>query len=357
MSGVITIIVQTTNNCNLSCDYCYVLNSKKENSTLRIDNIELLIDNCSKKYKSIEFCWHGGEPLLLGIEFFSKIRKIQKKYKNIRFTNLLQTNGTLLNRKWIEFFKNNSFRIGISLDLPIMHSQKHRFFKSNIKIDKFYPKIFEDLKSAELNFGILCVITKENVRYGNEIFNFLNSYNISTYSLLPLIRMRNHSFPEIPTNEEVFELYKTTYNLWMKATNKFSIIEPLDSLVKSILGEKPYLCTFAASCLKKMITITADGNIVPCGSLINDEFILGNIFETPLHIAMDSVKADNLRKRRVNAIDTWCKKCKYTAICNGGCRESAYWFSGNYEGYFPYCESRKMIFKYLHKEISSYEKK
>lgn len=193
--------------------------------------------------------------------------------------------------------------------------------------------------------GLLCVVTKENVHKGREIFECFRSMGADTYSLLPLIEVPGAVRPEALSNDELFELFTTTFELWMREDNSFSCIEPLDTMVRSLLGERPRLCSFASSCLKRMITVGPDGTVFPCASL--SAFPLGNVLQNPLSRILHGRSAQRLRRVRARATAEYCGECRHVALCRGGCREVAYWHSGHYEAGFAYCAARKKTFGYL----------
>lgn len=355
MRRVITVIVQTTSDCNLACQYCYVIASRRTTARFPIEKVAMLITNCSKDFDSVQFCWHGGEPLLVGKHFYETVlvaQKMLQQTRDVKFENSIQTNGTLLTENWLDFFKEHNFRIGLSFDAPPdIHERQRLAISGKIGIQDCL-KLFQKIKDASFPLGLLCVITKSNVLCGKEIFNFFSEIGVSSYSLLPLIEVPSDSRLAPPNNQELFELYKTTFDLWLFAKHSFTCIEPIYSMVSSILGESPRLCTFASSCLKRMITITSQGDIVPCGSLVSDNFILGNIFEVSLSNAICSKQSLELRQNRASAVRKWCQSCEFVSICRGGCRESAFWFSKNYLGPYPYCEARKQMFRYIRDTLS-----
>jgi len=359
MKKVVTVIVQTTSDCNLNCGYCYVRASRltyhRNVNKVFLRNIERVIHNCVFGYDRVKFDWHGGEPLLRGIDFYKDIVKTQKKLiksYGVEFRNTIQTNGTLLTNDYLKFFADNNFTVGVSFDgLPEVTRQT-RFSRTEINSRDFIYDISERIKSAGLPLSMLCVVSKHNVAMGEEIFKFFLSLGVSSYSLLPLMELPRADCPKMPSNEELFELYKTTFELWLSPFNTFKNIEPITTIVQSLVsGRTPDLCSFSSSCLKRMATITPEGSVVQCGSLIADDLILGNIYEDPLIKILSSRKSRDLQKIRAGVVKKYCIGCEFVSICRGGCRESAYWYSGKYNGAYPFCEARKEIFQYIKKRL------
>lgn len=360
MKKVITVIVQTTSDCNLNCGYCYVRASRiihRSRDKVFLQNIEKVIHNCVFEYDRVKFDWHGGEPLLMGIDFYKDIVRAQKRLTNsygVEFRNTIQTNGTLLTNDYLRFFADNNFTIGVSFDGSPEVSIKTRFNRTGINSQDFICDISERIKSAGFPLCMLCVVSKQNVTMGEEIFKFFLSLGVSSYSFLPLMELPRVNYLKMPSNKELFELYKTTFELWLSPLNSFKTIEPITTIVQSLIsGKTPDLCSFSSSCLRQMATITPEGNVVQCGSLIANELILGNIYESPLIKILSSQKSRNLRKIRTDAVKEYCVECEFVSICRGGCRESAYWYSGKYNGAYPFCEARKETFQYIKKRLET----
>jgi|YelNatPaOPRAMG01_1025707.scaffolds.fasta_scaffold73747_1 uncharacterized protein len=349
MKRVITIIAMTTSDCNFNCWYCYTRASRRSVKNWIEDDIEKIINNCSDGFSNVEFCWHGGEPLLLGKNFYQKVIYVQKSITHAKgtvFQNNIQTNGWLLNDLWLDFFQNNNFHIGLSLDAPLDVYKIHRK-KDPSKL----LNICEKIKNRNLPLGVLCVVSKLNVGFPQEIFNFYKSLGVNSFGLLPLKNVPLVDSFLIPSNEDLFGFYQKLFDLWMWTPNNFSCIEPFDTMLRLLLGEKCGNCSFTSPCLEKMITIDQEGNVVPCSSLVSEDFILGNILQESLVRILSNSKVERFKKLKLQAIENNCKDCVFLSICKGGCRADAYWFSGLYEGKYPFCESRKLMFEHIQKQL------
>jgi uncharacterized protein len=339
------IIVMTCSECNLNCVYCHVMGSRRSVMKMDKQTIENLIKNCSDGYDSIKFTWHGGEPLLVGMDFYKDVIHFQKKEKKKReviFHNTIQTNGMLLNSEWLDFFKENDFKIGISLDAPLDIFKIHR----KEDPDKLLL-VCEEIKKKKFSLGTLCVISNLNVGKGREIFEFFKSIGVTSFGLLPLKNTLDTNDFMMPKNDELSKMYRTIFDLWAYSENSFSCIEPFDTMLRLLLGDSVGGCSFTGSCLNKMITIDQEGNVVPCSSLVAKRFILGNIFKEQLVNIMKKPKVQKFKNMRENHIRTHCKGCSFIEICNGGCRADAYWHSKRYDGDYPYCEARQVTFEYI----------
>jgi len=337
--------------CNLGCPYCYVTASRRNQNRMDRHSVRTLVRNCSRGFDSIEFCWHGGEPLLAGRDFYEAVveaqAEVQQRSKYVQYKNCIQTNGTLLNDDWLTFLGRNGFHVGFSFDAP---PDVHIRLRGD-NVERLL-EVYSEAKRRGFPLGLLCVITDLNVRRGAEIFEFCLKVGANSYSLLPLKQVPLDNRPAPPTNDDLFDLYRTTFDLWARTQNEISCIEPITTFIASLLGERPRACSFASSCLKRMITIDQNGNVVPCSSLVNPEFVLGNIFQEPLDAILHSTRAAHYGKLRTRAVSNYCAGCDFLTICRGGCRADAYWHTKSFDGAYPYCGARKQTFRYLQNKLN-----
>ena len=342
------VIALTSSSCNINCDYCYVAASRQSIDRVPIEALPTLIRNCSVGFDQVEFCWHGGEPLLAGKEFYRTAVSIQKKESEkrpITFQNGLQTNGILLDNEWLTFFKANDFGIGISFDAPPETHNLHRDHTAEKALN-----VFSMMRRLAFPCGAICVVSKHNVGKAREIFDFFRDQDISSYSFLPVKNVPRPNLPGPPTEEELAALYCETFDLWLSQPNQFKKIDPLYSMMLGLLGKMPPSCSFSAPCPDTMISVDQKGNVVPCRSLVAPPFFLGNVFNETLSEVLER-SAQGLREVRARAIRQHCVACEFVGLCRGGCRADAYWATGHPDGAYPHCEARKITFRYLKKKL------
>jgi uncharacterized protein len=318
--------------------------SRREIGSFDIATLPALIKNCSLGFDEVEFCWHGGEPLLAGKEFYRQAMRIEREVSasfGTQFRNVMQTNGILLDRGWVDFFKEEEIAFGFSFDAP---PEVHRLHRGD-NAEKVIAA-WELTRAANLPVGVICVISRYNVHKAGEIFDFFSAHGVTSYSFLPLRAVPARDLPPLPTNDEVSALFSETFELWLSRGNDFSSIDPISTMVKALIDGNPQACSFAASCPEKMISIDHNGNVIPCSSLVEDEFIMGNIFTSSLADIIERRKKP-LIQLRGDAQSAFCIDCEYAALCNGGCRADAYWATGRYAGRYPHCDARKSTFSYL----------
>lgn len=335
----------TSATCNLDCSYCYMRASRQNTGSLKKEDLESVIKNCSVGFDSVRFHWHGGEPLLAGKSFYEEVLRVQNdlaRERPVTFSNRIQTNGVLLTPELVDFFIINKFHVGLSIDAPRDVYPLHRL----TEIDPVLMAL-SLLKDRRVPVGALCVISKLNVGRARDIFDFYKSIGVKSFGLLPLKEVPLDSMPQVPTEDDLFNLFRDMLELWMYEENCFHHIEPISTMIEGVVSGIPTSCSFAASCLGRMITIDQNGYIVPCASLVSPEFVLGDSKKERLIDVIEGQAAGMLRLRRADSIDRHCLGCEFLDICNGGCRAEAYWHTGDYGGKAPSCGVRKRFFQHI----------
>lgn len=183
----IAFISKVTNSCNLNCSYCYYKNSLSKNKKIMSDNVleEVITKTLENNDKAVNFLWHGGEPLICGLDFFNKIVEFQKIHnsKNLVIYNSVQTNALLLDKKFVNFFKDNNFDIGVSLDGPFyIHEAGRNTTQAQ------YDTIINNLKYATKNHRVsgICVVTPYSLGHEQEIFDTFLDTGIKNIVFYPL---------------------------------------------------------------------------------------------------------------------------------------------------------------------------
>lgn len=182
-----TFISKVTNSCNLNCSYCYYKKSLSKNKKIMSDNVleEVIAKTLENNDKAANFVWHGGEPLLCGLDFFKKIVELQKKHnkKNLAIYNDIQTNALMLSKEFVHYFKDNNFDIGISLDGPFyIHAAGRNTSQSQ------YDTIINNIKYATQNYRVsgICVVTPYSLGHEQEIFDSIIDTGIKNIVFYPL---------------------------------------------------------------------------------------------------------------------------------------------------------------------------
>ncbi len=354
------IIVKPTHECNLNCKYCY-LEDSAEKGRMSESLLAQTIEKVSDYTENSHWIWHGGEPLLMGIDFYRSVKDIQDFYRkrNKNFSNGIQTNGTLINYNLINFCKEtNDFHLGLSIDGPEkihnltrIYSNEKGSFEEVIKKQKL-------LKRNGLNSGAICVIQSKNIEYPQELYHFFKSEKINV-KFNPLIKSgkANKNINNLGiTPKQYGDFLLKLWNIYnedvLKENKLFIEINPFIDILGNIATQNPLGCNYSISCRNNFISIGPEGDIYPCGRFDGiKEFWMGNIQKNTLEEAINSEINIKLKNRTLENV-SGCSKCDFGKICNAGCMHNSYCES-NIFGKDPYCSSYKILFREMKKVLNS----
>ena len=353
MKNLNLLIKPASSSCNLRCRYCfyYDVADNREVKNYGIMNDDTLENMVKKVFDDVEysanFAFQGGEPTMAGIEFFEKFHKFVEKYntKKIIVNFSLQTNGTLLNKKWLELFKKHNYLIGLSLD---GNKEMHDTFRIDAKGEGTFSRVLKAakmMKKAEVEFNILCVVNKLIAQNGKLVYNFFRNNGFRYYQFIPCLDSLSCSEEKdyTLTSEDYGKFLDETFNLWYEdmMSGKRISVRHFDNYTKILLGEEPEACDMVGHCNMNAV-LESDGSMYPCDFYVLDEFKVGNINESSFEELFKS-EAEMRFLRTSLAVDEKCKVCRYFKICRGGCRRhKELTAEGNYENRF--CESYKYFF-------------
>ena len=213
-----TFIIKVTSGCNLSCKYCYDNSRQVHSSTQRMSEsvlnrvISQLIFHSPDK---AEFIWHGGEPLLAGMDFFESIVELQRGYAqpNQKVLNRVQSNGLLIDENWLEFFKENGFKVGLSLDGPQEIHDQNRITLNGGGSFSLVKRAIDLLQKHDINFGVLAVLTKHGVDSAGAFYSFMKEMELYNFEFNDLI----DGSSEIAITPDEFVSFAThLFDLWME---------------------------------------------------------------------------------------------------------------------------------------------
>lgn len=360
MSNIMPIIRPVGNSCNLKCAYCYYNSSNQT-----FGHTGIISDEALKKFISqfidlsgekVTFVWHGGEPLLAGIDFYKRVVELENLYKRPEQTilNDIQTNGTLINEDWASFLKENDFHIGMSLD-GIQCCHDH--FRKNQNSDGSFSRVIaaiELLRKHDLEPGILQTVTKYSLPYIEDNFDYFveilkfKKWAVNVYNDIgntnPLMKGQSLS------NEDYFFLYRKLFDLWVERNDPSLEIREINTFVSSVLGKYSEICQNSGIC-SSFIAVSPDGSITPtCESYYFDDEFKNN--SNILNRDLLDILNDNQRltySKVINYIPSECKQCKWHSGCFNGCT-----IQRDANNHFVYCEGRKKLFSYLYEVITKH---
>lgn len=341
----INTLVKPTHQCNMRCKYCFAEKYGYDKSIIDMSSLKKYIFLLSQKYNLINIVWHGGEPLTIPLDFYEEIYDYCKKI-DAKFIYSLQTNGTLLNKENIEFFKRNKTNIGLSFD-GLSNSKTRGNTKtiiSNIKL----------LQKNEMFPGAVLVINDSNVNTLIEEYEYFKSLNLGM-KINPMFNdgaAKHNSFLSLKP-EQYVENFLKLYKHWAKDMNCNINVSTLIDVTNLIIHECTGVCTHN-SCLGKWLCFDSNGHIYPCDRLCLNQYDLGDIKEIE---NIDEVFMNdnfiNLLERNIERRENCSLNCHYFKNCYGGCNANAILYQHSRNN--TPCYIQKNILKEIKKYLTMLE--
>ena len=341
---IITAIIKPTSACNMRCRHCY--NSPKNYVNDRLDDKQLVkfFELLFKDFENVRIIWHGGEPLLMGLDYYKKVFSIQAEMaqaKQVNVTNLIQTNGTLLNNEYINFFQDNHVAIGLSYDgiANDVLRDKTPLVKENINL----------LLKRRIPFGVLSVLCSESVDNIEDIYTEFNELEIPAVGIDYIFESGKacENRELLIDAREIVHSKNRLFDRWFWDKNCKCHFRDFEDMIHLYLGVGRIECSYS-SCLYRWICMDFDGSLYPCARYYPKEYSMGNVFE---YSSIDEVFSSSVYERIVSeAIErrSKCKNsCEYYSYCKGGCNNQALIDGGMDTAGVETCSVFKNTFKHM----------
>lgn len=366
--------------CNLACTYCYYLDkkglfAKGEQFRMSDDVLEAYIRQHigGQDVPTVEFAWQGGEPTLLGVDFFEKVVDLQATYANgKKITNAIQTNGTLLSDEWCEFFSENRFLVGISIDGPARLHDRHRVDRHQRPTFHSVMRGLDLLRKHGTEFNTLTVVGRKNSREPITVYRFLKEVGSRFMQFIPLVereadaaanalgvdlalppdpRGTAHPNPPVTSWSVGSERYGTflvgIFDEWVRSDVGSFFVQAFDVALGSWLGEPPGLCTFAPVCGGAM-ALEHDGSLYSCDHYVYPEYNLGNILDVTVAEMANSARQVEFGTDKSKTLPGYCRECDVRFACNGECPKHRFIETPDGEPGLNYlCPSYKKFFHHV----------
>ena len=321
--------------CNLDCEYCFYL--RKENlypgGSFRMS--DELLENFVRQYiesqrvPQVNFAWQGGEPTLMGLDFFHKVIAYQKKYAppGVQIENALQTNGTRLNDAWCEFFAENHFLIGISLDGPREMHDRYRKDKGGGDTFDRVVRGVKLLKKHHVDFNILTCVSSANVDQPLEVYRFLrDEIGARFIQFIPIVERDNETgfqqgtvlTARSITGKQYGEFLIAIFDEWLRRDVGRVFVQMFDTALGRWLGAPGGLCVFQETC-GLALAMEHNGDLYSCDHFVEPDYLLGNIRQTPMAELVGSPKQRKFGLGKRASLPRYCRECPALFACNGGC--------------------------------------
>ena len=337
--------------CNMNCLYCFYsdVSKQRENYSKGImskDTVEILIDKALNDAKDITFAFQGGEPTVAGLEYFQYfVDYVHKNKKDHIIHYAIQTNGLILDEEWLDFFKENHFLVGISLD-------GNEYIHNQVRVkgkEPTFHKVFQhiqQMKKKKIDYNILTVITRQMIAYAKEIYEFYKQQNFQYIQFIPCLPELDNSTDQYYLRpQDFYQFYHQIFPLWYEdlKQGKYVSISLFEDLLMIFQGHYPRTCGMLGQCQLQFI-VEGDGTVYPCDFYALDQYSLGNIKNDSLLKLKQSVNAQKFlqQEKRYSKL---CQTCQFKNICHGQCkRMNIVYFDDNYCGYQAFLKETYQIF-------------
>ena len=334
--------------CNLACKYCYYLekNNLYQNSHRHLMTDEML-EQFTREYieaqtmPQVLFTWHGGEPLMRSIDFYKKALALQKKYAHGKqIDNVIQTNGTLLTDEWCEFFAQNHWLVGISIDGP---QEYHDHYRVTPAGKPSWEKVMQGislLKKHRVEWNAMAVVNAYNAEHPLEFYHFFRDNGCQYLQFTPIVeRLTEHEDGrtlasladdrEIPladasvTPQQWGNFLCTIFDDWVRHDVGKTFVEIFDCTLANWMGVLPGICAYSKECGHAGV-MEHNGDVFSCDHFVFPEYKLGNIRDQSLIDMLYGEKQQAFSRLKHTSLPRQCKECDMEFACHGECPKNRF---------------------------------
>ena len=334
--------------CNLNCRYCYYLDKAQIYGGREPVMSEQMLETVVREYiaandvPEVTFNWHGGEPLLLGMDFYRKALELEQKYADGKtIHNTIETNGTLMDRAWAEFFGRNGFLVGISIDGPREIHDKYRKDRGGAPTFDKVMRAVDLLRTSGVDFNTMSTINKASEGKGLEVYHFLKTLGTRYMQFMPVVEFEKGKISSWSVSDMGFGHFLCDiFDQWVRADVGRFFVGQFDAALASWCGVPPGICAFSETCGGNAV-IEHNGDFYPCDHFVFPEYRLGNITDTSIRELMASAAQIRFGTDKRNKLPSVCRKCSWLFACHGECPQH------RVNGLNALCQGYKLFFSHI----------
>jgi uncharacterized protein len=353
--------------CNLNCSYCFFLDKEQlylgshfRMSDEMLENyIRQLIE--THRSKEVTVAWQGGEPTLMGIDFFRKAIVFQEQYRKpgMTFENTIQTNGTLLNDEWCEFLKENNYLVGLSIDGPRELHDANRVDKAG---GPTFDKVMKGLRLLQkhgVEYNILTTVNAVNSEHPLEVYRFLrDEVGTSWIQFIPVIERLNEggvtlyqegtTVSERSVKPEQFGIFlNTIFDEWVRHDVGKVFVQSFEAAARSWLGLPSGMCVFDPTC-GQGVALEHNGDLYSCDHFVEPNYLLGNIQDQHMEELVGSDRQQQFGRDKLETLPQYCRECEVRFACHGECPKNRFLTTPDGEPGLNYlCAGYKAFFQHI----------
>lgn len=369
--------------CNLDCEYCFYLEKQAlygagEDCRMPNEVLSTFIRSYieSQPTPVVEFVWQGGEPTLVGLDFFRRVVELQRPYAARKtISNSLQTNGTLLDDAWCRFLKEHNFMVGLSLDGPReIHDRCRRDRAGNGTFDRVI-RALRLLQKHGVEYNVMASVARETARFPLDVYRFLKAEGVEFIQFTPIVeRMpdpvaRRHGLrlagpvsldreelhievtPWTVIPEEYGDFLIAIYEEWVRHDVGTVFVMNFEWALNAWIGYPSPVCTHARQCGRSVV-LEHNGDLFACDHYVYPDYRLGNILNDDLMAMVEKSCQSGFGVHKESALPGWCEKCEVLAACRGGCPKHRFLETCQGEPGLQFlCAGYKKFFRHIRKYL------
>ncbi len=321
--------------CNLDCAYCYFLKKEQLYPDGRFRMSDEVMENYIRQYiegqkgPHVAISWQGGEPTLMGIDFFRRSIEIEKKYARpgMSIERAFQTNGILLDEEWCRFFRENNFLVGLSLDGP---RRSHDTYRKDRGGHGTFDQVMEAaalMQRERVEFNILCTVNTANSQQPLEVYRFFRDFLGAQYiQFIPVVERDNETGNQEGEQitarsvrpEQWGRFLSEIFDEWVHRDVGKIFIQFFDAVLASYLSGYSSLCTLRPTC-GEAVALEHNGDLYSCDHFVEPRYLLGNISTVPIAELVFSEKQLTFGQAKSDSLPQYCRECKFLFSCYGEC--------------------------------------
>jgi uncharacterized protein len=358
--------------CNLNCSYCFFLNKEHLYPGSRFRMSDEVLENYisqlieSHRTDKVTVAWQGGEPTLMGVDFYRRAIELQEKYRRpgMTFENTMQTNGTLLNDEWCEFFHENDFLVGISIDGPRKLHNAHRVDKRGRPTFDRVMRGLRLLQKHGVEYNVVVTVNRLNANNPLEVYRFLrDEVGTSWMQFIPAIERLNEGgvtlYQEGTTvSDRTVEPQQwgnfliTIFDDWVRHDVGRVFVQTFEATVRNWLGlPSSGMCVFDATC-GHGLALEHNGDLYSCDHFVEPNYLLGNIRQTQMIELVGSPQQQTFGLDKLEALPRSCRQCDVRFACHGECPKNRFLTTPDGQPGLNYlCEGYQAFFHHVDRPL------
>ncbi|AKB54101.1 anaerobic sulfatase maturase [Methanosarcina sp. A14] len=353
--------------CNLACSYCFFLTKEAlyPGSKFRMSDevLENYIRQLITAHQSsqVTVAWQGGEPTLMGVEFYRRAIELQEKYRKpgLTFENTMQTNGTLLDDEWCRFFKENNFLIGISIDGP---RELHDTYRVGKKGNGTFDQVMKGLRLLQkhgVEYNVLTTVNRANADYPLEVYHFLrDEVGTDWMQFIPVVErinekghtlyQRGDTVSDRSVQPEQFGSFLSRiFDEWVRNDVGKVFVQTFEASARKWLGMPSGMCVFEETC-GTGLALEHNGDLYSCDHFVEPDYLLGNIMEKEISELAALEKQYRFGQNKRDNLPQVCRECEVLFACQGECPKNRFLTTPAGETGLNYlCEGWKAFFRHI----------